>query len=129
MLADGPLLTEADIRGIVIPAELPADLPTTAASELSGTYEEALAAFERELITRTLQQCGGRVTEAARQLGLGRATLKEDGGAEHSVSQLRHPGRHPQQWTPCCSAFRQYFRHIPSTISGGDAGPRENTFS
>ncbi len=76
MLADGPRLTEADIRGIVIPAELPADMPgALASSEHPGTYDEALAAFERELITRTLQQNGGRVTEAARQLGLGRATL------------------------------------------------------
>ena len=76
MLADGPRLTEADIRGIVIPAELPADMPgALASSERPGTYDEALAAFERELITRTLQQNGGRVTEAARQLGLGRATL------------------------------------------------------
>ncbi len=37
MLADGPRLSEADIRGIVIPAELPADLPATAGAELSGT--------------------------------------------------------------------------------------------
>jgi DNA-binding NtrC family response regulator len=76
MLADGPRLSEADIRGIVIPAELPADTPgAPPVAEHSGTYDEALAAFERELITRALQQSGGRVTEAARKLGLGRATL------------------------------------------------------
>ena len=98
MLADGSRLTEADIRGIVIPAELPTDMPTTAASEPSGTYEEALAAFERELITRTLQQCGGRVTEAARQLGLGRATLYKKMAALDIPSRGQDtPGAHPQR--------------------------------
>ncbi len=99
MLADGPRLSEADIRGIVIPAELPADLPaTTAATEPSGTYEEALAAFERELITRMLQQCGGRVTEAARQLGIGRATLYKKMAALGLPSRSQDiPDRHPRR--------------------------------
>ncbi len=98
MLADGSRLTEADIRGIVIPAELPAEMPTTAATEPTGTYEAALAAFERELITRTLQQCGGRVTEAARQLGLGRATLYKKMAALDIPSRGQDtPGAHPQR--------------------------------
>ncbi len=80
MLADGPRLGEVDIRGIVVP---PADMaaapvPTSTAAAGDGTaatYDEALAAFERDLIMRTLQTTGGKVTEAARRLGVGRATL------------------------------------------------------
>ena len=130
MLADGSRLTEADIRGIVIPAELPADMPTTAASEPRGTYEEALAAFERELITRTLQQCGGRVTEAARQLGLGRATLYKKMAALNIPSRSWDaPDPHPRRWTPPCSALRQRFRHIPAAgISGRRCGSGRRYF-
>jgi transcriptional regulator with PAS, ATPase and Fis domain len=74
MLADGPRLTEDDIRGIVVPAS---NVPETAATDEApaGTYEEALAAFERNLITQALRQAGGKVTLAAQRLGLGRATL------------------------------------------------------
>jgi DNA-binding NtrC family response regulator len=40
-----------------------------------GTYEEAFASFERELINQTLRACDGKVIDAARQLGISRATL------------------------------------------------------
>ena len=74
MLADGPRLTEADIRGIVITPELaPAD--TSSATGQTGSYEVAFASFERDLINRTLRACNGKVSDAARQLGIGRATL------------------------------------------------------
>ena len=76
MLADGPRLGEGDIRGIVIPPEtLPATSAGQAAGSAAETYDAALARFERDLIERTLAACGGRVTDAARRLGLGRATL------------------------------------------------------
>jgi len=74
MLADGPRLSEADIRGIVIPSDtLP--LAETGDIDTSVSYDDALAAFERNLITQTLRLTDGKVTEAARRLGLGRATL------------------------------------------------------
>ncbi len=77
MLADGPRLGEADIRGIVAPSEIAAGetAPAAARAAALGTYDEALAEFERDLIARTLQACGGKVTAAAKRLGLGRATL------------------------------------------------------
>ncbi|MBW7900244.1 MAG: sigma 54-interacting transcriptional regulator [Rhodocyclaceae bacterium] len=78
MLADGPRLTEADIRGIVIAPEIAAgaEAPPAAADRPEpATYDAALAEFERELIARTLQATGGKVTAAAKRLGLGRATL------------------------------------------------------
>ncbi|HEX5803284.1 MAG TPA: sigma 54-interacting transcriptional regulator [Azospira sp.] len=78
MLADGPRLTEADIRGIVVPPPAtgaPAQTASAGEPPPATTYDEAFVAFERELIVRSLQACGGKVTEAARRLGLGRATL------------------------------------------------------
>lgn len=77
MLADGARLTEADIRGIVVPA-----VPDTVGMPPPGedeapipSYDAALSDFERQLLGRALRACDGRVTEAARVLGLGRATL------------------------------------------------------
>ena len=59
---------------------------------------ELATAFERELITRTLQQCGGRVTEAARQLGIGRATLYKKMAALGLPSRSQDiPDRHPRR--------------------------------
>ena len=76
MLADGPRLTEADIRGIVVPQSSVADTSANPPSgESPGTYEEALVSFERNLISQTLRQTGGKVSLAAQRLGLGRATL------------------------------------------------------
>jgi transcriptional regulator of acetoin/glycerol metabolism len=86
MLADGTRLTEADIRGIVITPELaPADTPSAAGK--TGTYEEAFACFERDLINRTLRACNGKVSDAARQLGIGRATLYKKIAALGIVTQ------------------------------------------
>ena len=73
MLADGPRLMESDIRGIVVPPTGAAAINN--ATTETTTYDEAFAVFERNLITQTLLSCDGKVTEAARRLGLGRATL------------------------------------------------------
>ncbi|MBI3149737.1 MAG: sigma 54-interacting transcriptional regulator [Betaproteobacteria bacterium] len=45
------------------------------ASELALSYDAALSAFERRLISEALQHAGGKVAEAASALGMGRATL------------------------------------------------------
>jgi transcriptional regulator with PAS, ATPase and Fis domain len=74
MLADGPRLTETDLDGIVSPPRDGARAEQMN-DEQPGSYDEALASFERNLITQTLRLSDGKVTEAARRLGLGRATL------------------------------------------------------
>lgn len=51
----------------------PARSPASPAGSL--THAEALADFERQLIAEALAANQGKVTQAARQLGLGRATL------------------------------------------------------
>jgi transcriptional regulator with GAF, ATPase, and Fis domain len=55
----------------------------------AGGYEAALARCDRELLTRALAQCGGKIRETARLLGIARNTLKAkmrryglDGGLE-----------------------------------------------
>jgi transcriptional regulator with PAS, ATPase and Fis domain len=55
-----------------VPAAAPAEVGDAQAIPL---HAEAMAAFERQLIARALATCDGRVSEAARRLGLGRATL------------------------------------------------------
>jgi DNA-binding NtrC family response regulator len=44
-------------------------------SEPVRRYDDALAEFERRVIREALQSTGGKVPEAAKLLGLGRATL------------------------------------------------------
>jgi len=39
------------------------------------TFSQARERFDRQLIESALAQCGGKVTEAAARLGLGRSTL------------------------------------------------------
>ena len=48
-----------------------------AAEEVPATLREAVAAFEREIIGRSLQAHEGRMDEAAEALGIGRRTLNE----------------------------------------------------
>ena len=38
-------------------------------------YDDAMKAFERQFLTESLRAAGGRVSEAAARLGMGRATL------------------------------------------------------
>jgi transcriptional regulator with PAS, ATPase and Fis domain len=81
MLADGPRLTADDIGGIVATPTAAAPMtsaqpsPATAAAAAPASYAAAFAAFERQLITQALQAAGGKVEQAAKQLGIGRATL------------------------------------------------------
>ena len=52
------------------PVSRPAGLPT-----VIRPYAEAMADFEHQLLQQAMDACHGRVSEAARQLGIGRATL------------------------------------------------------
>ena len=74
MQADGTQLKAADLRRIVT-AVNGAAAPPAAEEAAAVRYDEALQAFERNLIRQTLADCEGKVTEAARRLGIGRATL------------------------------------------------------
>lgn len=74
MQVDGTQLKADDLRRIVTAANGSA-APPAAAEAAAVRYDEALRAFERNLIRQTLADCEGKVTEAARRLGIGRATL------------------------------------------------------
>jgi DNA-binding NtrC family response regulator len=45
------------------------------ADEPLTSYAHAMATFEKSFLTDALAACGGRVTEAAKRIGMGRATL------------------------------------------------------
>jgi DNA-binding NtrC family response regulator len=86
-MARASVLSEgAEIRLEHLP-ELPGGEPTReqAVASLSAAGEaffglplkEARAQFEKVYLERLLQQCGGNVSETARQAGLGRASLHE----------------------------------------------------
>lgn len=73
-------------HGVLRADDLPPDLgadsvgpsaaPMVAApSPAGGTLDEQMAPYERQVIQRTLQQCGGRRGETARELGISRVTL------------------------------------------------------
>lgn len=70
MLTDHARLGEHEFRAIITP--IATTSPTT---NPLRTWDSAIADFERKLITETLANCNGRVSEAARQLQMGRATL------------------------------------------------------
>ncbi len=67
-----PVLPGGGARGRASEPVLPVETPTPVAIP---KHADAMAAFERRLLVDALAACGGRVSEAARQLGLGRATL------------------------------------------------------
>ncbi|MFN3984095.1 MAG: sigma-54 interaction domain-containing protein [Rhodocyclaceae bacterium] len=71
MLTDNPRLTERDFAQILTPSPVEAARPATTLR----SWDDAMTDFERRLISEALAHCGGRVTEAARQLRIGRATL------------------------------------------------------
>ncbi|MCZ7649683.1 MAG: hypothetical protein M5U13_00390 [Thermoanaerobaculia bacterium] len=51
--------------------------PAPAAGTLAeGGYERALEELDRQLLARALEECGGKIREAARLLGIARNTLK-----------------------------------------------------
>jgi transcriptional regulator with PAS, ATPase and Fis domain len=76
LLSDDLRLTEADIRaaiGTFTPVQRVAPLPIEPLEH--ETFSAARERFDRQLIEAALAQCGGKVIEAAAQLGLGRSTL------------------------------------------------------
>lgn len=75
MLSDKIRLAATDLDGIV-PAELMPQLAgKSMTSNTSLPYAEALEEFERQFLGNALAQASGRVEDAAKQLGLARATL------------------------------------------------------
>jgi Nif-specific regulatory protein len=85
ILAAGDTLTVADFGWIALnvqgppaalarPPEIPGLLPTIQLG--SGGYEEAIERYDRQLITAGLAQCGGKIRETARLLGIARNTLR-----------------------------------------------------
>ena len=68
MLAQGSLLDEADIQALLGPIH---NTPQAGAA----SYQQQMAGFEAQLLRQALQQANGHVPTAARQLGMGRATL------------------------------------------------------
>ncbi|HKH44131.1 MAG TPA: sigma 54-interacting transcriptional regulator [Thermoanaerobaculia bacterium] len=85
VLAAGDTLTVTDFGWIALnvqgppaalarPPEVPGLLPTIHLA--GGGYEEALERYDRQLITAGLAQCGGKIRETARLLGIARNTLR-----------------------------------------------------
>lgn len=52
------------------------EAPPVPARLASGGYEEALEQYDRQLLAAALAQCGGRIREATRLLGMSRNTLR-----------------------------------------------------
>ncbi|SEI22582.1 sigma-54 interaction domain-containing protein [Pseudomonas asplenii] len=76
LLSDTQVLDAADIRGAIGTfSPLERTQAPVVASLGNETFNVARERFERQLIETTLAQCGGKVVDAARQLGLGRSTL------------------------------------------------------
>ncbi|UZE27223.1 sigma-54 interaction domain-containing protein [Pseudomonas asplenii] len=76
LLSDTQVLDAADIRGAIGTfSPLERTQAPVMASLGNETFNVARERFERQLIEATLAQCGGKVVDAARQLGLGRSTL------------------------------------------------------
>jgi two-component system response regulator HydG len=59
------------------PALLPGAIAPPATSATSATLKERVEAYERGLVVAALRECGGNRSEAARRLGISRATLHE----------------------------------------------------
>jgi Nif-specific regulatory protein len=85
VLAAGETLTVADFGWIALqvqgppaalarPPQAPGLLPTIQLAD--GGYEEALERYDRQLIVAGLAQCGGKIRETARLLGIARNTLR-----------------------------------------------------
>jgi transcriptional regulator with PAS, ATPase and Fis domain len=87
MLSDKTRLSAADLDGIV-----PADILRTADTSVPGNgtikpYAASLEEFERQALGEALAAAHGRVDEAAKLLGLGRATLYRKMNSLGIVSQ------------------------------------------
>ncbi|MBV1860492.1 MAG: sigma-54 dependent transcriptional regulator [Nannocystaceae bacterium] len=68
-LSEEGTLDLSALAGVTVKAE--------AVSSTSGTLKARMDAFERELLERALAQADGNRTEAAKSLGIGRATLHD----------------------------------------------------
>ena len=68
MLGQGGLLDEADISALL-------GRPSGPALAAGASYQQQMADFEAQLLRQALQLANGHVPTAARQLGMGRATL------------------------------------------------------
>jgi len=75
MLSDKTRLAAADLEGVVPPDRLRAPLAGVLPSGAIHPYADALAEFERQLLTNALAAAHGRVEDAAKMLGLARATV------------------------------------------------------
>jgi Nif-specific regulatory protein len=85
VLSSGGALTVADFGWIALqvqgppaalarPPEVPGLSPTIHLAD--GGYEEAVERYDRQLIQAGLAQCGGKIRETARLLGIARNTLR-----------------------------------------------------
>ena len=72
-LTEGPLLTPSDFPVEKQPTETPGQRPSLPDYEIRAPLE--LGQVEQDTICQVLEVCGGNVTESARRLGIGRATL------------------------------------------------------
>ena len=70
-----PLLVALSSDGTIEPALLPGGGSTP--EPIEAGLKERVEAYERGLIVQALRACGGHRTEAAKRLGIGRATLHE----------------------------------------------------
>jgi DNA-binding NtrC family response regulator len=67
MLGQGNLLNDTDINALLGAKQ--------AGTHPGADYQQQMASFEAQLLRQALQQANGHVPTAARQLGMGRATL------------------------------------------------------
>jgi DNA-binding NtrC family response regulator len=75
-LATGSVIGPADFALIMTPSAAPGDsAPPETRIEGGPTFREQMEAFERNLLTSALAASGNNQSEAARRLGLNRATL------------------------------------------------------
>ena len=79
MLSDHARLSVAELEGIIPEEEIeaaaaPPEAPLVPTGALRSHALE-MAAYERQLLLRALESAQNRVEEAARLLGLGRATM------------------------------------------------------
>ena len=79
VLGQGDVLGRADFAWMAGDTPAPAaerSGTATVARAAEGSYEDRLAALDRQLLAEALEQADGRIREAARALGIARNTLK-----------------------------------------------------
>jgi transcriptional regulator with PAS, ATPase and Fis domain len=77
LMADGDALSVADVDRCLPAAAIPAGSAGASAVPATATLARTLAEAEREAIGLALRDCQGNKVQAARQLGISRATLYE----------------------------------------------------